>query len=164
MDGEPTELERREEARPVPLGERILALKGRDVQYETVEVPEWREARGDPPVLRVRGLTGTERDQWEGEMVKELPGGRGRTRMDYSNVRARMVARSVVDDSDQRVFNDRQIQALGQMSASALERIFQVCQRLSRLTDEDIENLTGESKGAQNGASGLTSQSLIESP
>ena len=143
------------------LRERILALDDR--QYEEVDVPEWREVLGSEP-LRVRGLTGTERDAWEASLLRDTPGGRGRPRMDYSDLRAKLVVRCVVDESGRRVFTDRDIGALGGKSASALQRIFEVAQRLSRLTDEDVEELTGESKGGPSSANGSGSAPSSESP
>ena len=145
---------------PLSLRERILALDDR--LYEEVVVPEWAEVLGDEP-LRVRGMTGSERDRWEGEMVRFSPDGR-RRQMDFSDLRAKLVARCVVDEDGKRIFTDRDIGALGGKSASALQRLFEVAQRLSRLTDEDVEELTGESKGDPSSANGSGSPVSSVSP
>jgi len=76
--------------------------------------------------------------------------------MDYSDLRAKLIVRSIVDGDGNRVFTDMDVRALGRKSASALQRIFEVCQRLSRLTDEDVDELVGNSDGTRNGDTGST--------
>lgn len=135
------------------LRERILAFD--DQQFEDVEVPEWQTT------VRVRGLTGAERDAWEGSLMRQE--GR-RARVDYSNVRAKLIVRCVVDRDGNRIFEDRDEPALGRKSASALQRIFEVAQRLSRLTDEDVEELTGNSSGGPSAENGSGSPHTFASP
>jgi len=132
-----------------------------DRQYETVEVPEWNQD-GATVFVRLRGLTGSERDAWEASLLKD-EGGR-RPKMDYTNLRAKLIVHSWVDGDGRRVFNDRDAPALGRMSASALQRLFEVCQKLSRLTDEDVEELTKNSNAAENGATGSDSPTTSVSP
>lgn len=141
----------------VSLREQLLALD--DQQYEDVEVPEWDSV---VQVVRVRGLTGTERDAWEASMARQE--GR-RASVDLTNVRAKLVVRCVIDpNSGERVFTDRDVPMLGHKSAAALERIFAVCRRLSRLTDEDVDELTGNSKGGSSAANGSGSPLTSVSP
>jgi hypothetical protein len=134
--------------------EQILALD--DSQFEEVHVPEWNTT------VRVRGLTGTERDAWEASLMRQE--GRRQPRIDYSNLRAKLIVRSVVDANGNRMFSDGDMAALGKKSASALQRIFEVCQRLSRLTDEDVEELTGNSNGDRSADNGSGSPLISESP
>lgn len=54
-----------------------------------------------------------------------------------------------------RLFSDQDMIALGELSASALQRIFDVAQALSGITNKDVEELTGELKNAQSGNSGI---------
>jgi len=117
-----------------------------DRSYETVEIPEWSHD-GQKTLVRVRGLTGAERDGWEASLLRDGGGGRGRPKMDYSDLRAKLIVRCWVDGDGQRVCRDSDAQWLTQKSASALQRIFEVCQKLSRLTDEDVDELTGNSPG-----------------
>lgn len=105
-----------------------------DRQYEDVTVPEWGGT------VRVVGLTGIERDRMEASVV-----GNGK-KMNLTNFRARLCALSIVDDQGERVFADADIGALGKKSAAALDRVFSVAQRLSGLSDEDVEDLAGESE------------------
>jgi hypothetical protein len=135
--------------------EQILALDDR--LFEEVDVPEWNTK------VRVRGLTGSERDAWEASLVREDGSGR-RRRMDYSNLRAKLIVLSVVDAGGNRVFEPTDTAALGRKSASSLERIFEVARRLSRLTDEDVEELTGNSKSESNAENGSGSLPISVSP
>ena len=54
--------------------------------------------------------------------------------------------------------------AVARADASALQRIFEVCQRLSRLTDEDVEELVGESSGDRSASNGSGSPLTSVSP
>lgn len=105
-----------------------------DIQTETVDVPEWGGS------VLVRGLSGTERDALEAEVVQA--NNDGSTSLELKNLRARLVSLSVVDEDGERLFSDRDVEMLGQKSAHALQRVFAVAQRLSGLQREDIEELT----------------------
>lgn len=113
-----------------------------DFTTEDVEVPEWGG------VVRVAGLTGYERDRLEASVV-----GKTGKALNLANFRARLCALAIVDDSGTRVFSDMDVSGLGAKSAAALERVFSVAQRLSGLSDEDVENLTGESEPGQSSLS-----------
>lgn len=113
---------------------RDAILKAQDLPTEVVEIPEWNGA------VIVRGLTGAERDAFEQSIVEQ----RGKnTRMNLRNIRAKLVALTVVDEEGNRVFSDEDAEALGKKSAAALDRIFAVAQRLSGLRPEDVEELAG---------------------
>jgi hypothetical protein len=112
-------------------------LQAADIQYEDVDVPEWGGT------VRVRSLTGAERDALEGS-IAELEG-----LEIYKNFRARLVTRAVVDETGKRLFSDKDIERLGEKSGAALDRVFSVAQRLSGLTKADIEELTANLNGGQ---------------
>ncbi len=118
--------------------EQILEVK--DLQFEDVEVPEWGGT------LRVRGLTGIERDRFEDAILDQ----RGKNvKVKMTNMRARLVALSVVDEQGQALFTQTDIGVLGRKSAAALQRVFNVAQRLSGFSDEDLEELAKNSSDAQ---------------
>ena len=72
------------------------------------------------------------------------------TKMDLRNMRAKLVALTVVDDKGKRLFRgDADVNALGRKSAAALQRVFEVAQRLSGLSDEDMEELAKNSDAGQ---------------
>jgi hypothetical protein len=131
-------------------------LKAEDLDTEWVPVPEWA---GE---VLVKALTGRERDAYENSCMAERPvldatgkPVKGQTQMvrNLGNVRAKLVARSIVDDDGNRLFGDTDVSALGEKSAAALDRVFEVAARLSRLNDEDIEELAGKSAAGQPGDS-----------
>lgn len=109
-------------------------LKAQDLPTERVFVSEWN---GE---VIVRGLTAAERDAFEQSIVET----RGKnTRMNLKNIRAKLVAMTVVDEQGNRLFSDEDAEWLGKKSAAALDRIFAVAQRLSGLRPEDVEELAG---------------------
>lgn len=109
-------------------------LDAKDITYEDVEVPEWGGT------VRVQALSGAARDQFEAALVA----GKGKNRsVKLDNVRAKMVAASIVDADGKRLFTDADVRKLGEKSAAALQRVYTVAQRLSGLTDDDAEELAG---------------------
>lgn len=108
-------------------------LNASDRPTRNVEVPEWGGT------VIVRGLSGAERDAYEASMVVTSPGGKVRTNM--RNIRARLVAMACVDSDGARLFTDSDVDALGDKSAAAMERVFDVARTLSGLTDDDVEEL-----------------------
>lgn len=123
----------------------ILAVN--DVQYEDVPVSEWGGT------VRVKSLTGKERDALEASMIV----GKGKNaNVNLNNLRAKLVARSIVDENGARIFSDDDITALGAKSAAALTRVYEVAQRLSGITQEDVDELTKNSETAPSDDSGLS--------
>ena len=116
-------------------------LSADDIGVEDVEVPEWGGT------VRVQGLNGQERDGFEAAMTEK----RGKSyEANLSNIRAKLVARTVVDADGNRLFGDDQVSKLGKKSGAALERVFSVARRLSGMTSEDVEELAGNSDADQN--------------
>lgn len=118
--------------------EQILGAEDR--KTEDVAVPEWGGT------VRVRGLSGIERDAYELSMVQLGADGSRQTRLD--NLRGRLVAMACIDDEGNRIFTDADAHALGEKSAAALERVFDVARRLSGLTEDDVEELAEGFGGA----------------
>jgi hypothetical protein len=129
-----------------------------DKNYEAVEVPEW----GKGVVVRVRSLTGSERDSWEASMLQD--NGKGRRTTTWIDARAKLIVRCMVDGDGNRLFTDADTKAVGQKSSAALQRIFEVAQRLSRLTDEDVEEVTKASSDDQSASNGSGSPPTSEYP
>lgn len=109
-------------------------LQTKDITTEEVKVSEWGG------VVRVKGLNGTQRNAYEQSMVQQ--NGKN-VKMNMQNATAKLVALTVVDENDKPLFEQSDVEALGQKSGSALNRIFEVAQRLSGLSDEDMDDLTG---------------------
>jgi len=119
-------------------------LQAEDLPTEDVEVPEWGGT------VRVRTLAGYERDRFE-ESITEQQGKRARIIAD--NLRAKLVALSVIGADGQRLFDEGDVRALGEKSAKALDRVFAVAQRLSGISDRDVDELVGNSGDGQSDAS-----------
>jgi len=117
-----------------------------DVKFEDVQVPEWGG------MVCVRGLSGAERDDFEGSIV-ETKG--KKTKLNTHNIRAKLVSLSVCDEDGERLFGAGDVRALGNKSAAALERVFKVAQRLSGISDEDVEELEKNSSDGQSASSTL---------
>ena len=107
-----------------------------DRVFEIVEVPEWGGS------VRVKALTGTERDAYEETL---LTGTGKHTKVTMANARAKLCARAIVDENGERLFSDKDVQRLGQKSAAALDRVYEVATRLAKISKEDIEDLKGNS-------------------
>lgn len=113
-------------------------LKADDSAPVEVDVPEWGGS------VLVRGMTGKERDEFEtaarlqqgrrGEMQPAGPAA-------LVNVRAKLVARCVVDDDGNRLFTAADVAALGDKNGAAVDRVFQVAARLSGMGEEDVEEV-----------------------
>ena len=111
-----------------------------DLSFEDVAVPEWGGT------VRVGMLMGAERDAFEQGLVTRQG---KKVQMHLENVRARLVALCVVDGEGQRVFKEEDVKALGRKSALALNRVFEVAQRINGLTEKDMEELAGNSASGQ---------------
>lgn len=102
-----------------------------DLPMEEVEVPEWGGS------VLVRGLSGRERDLYEKWMVQIR--GRNSVELSMENVRGKLAAMCICNETGGRVFEDEDARWLGNKSAAALERVCSVAMRLSGLAAEDVE-------------------------
>lgn len=98
-----------------------------DLPTEDVEVPEW------DGTVRVRGLTGTERDRFEFQVAAARKDGK------QTDIRAAYAGRCMIDDNGKRLFEDKDLAALGRKSGAVLDRIFDVVRKLSGMTDEKLK-------------------------
>ena len=85
-----------------------------DLKVVEVAVPEWGGT------VRVSMMTGTERDAFEAETVVRKG---KRVEVNMVNMRARLVARTVVDEKGARVFSDGDVEALAAKSPQSLHLI-----------------------------------------
>jgi hypothetical protein len=120
----------------------ILAIS--DIVTQTVSVPEWG---GE---VLVRGLSGAERDQFEATFI--TVNGASPT-IHLQGMRAQLVSMAVVDEKGELLFTPDDVIALGAKSAVALQRVFDVAQKLSGLTKADVEELAKNLPKGQNGGS-----------
>jgi hypothetical protein len=111
-------------------------LGATDRKTEDVAVPEWGGS------VRVRALSGAERDSYEASIVSLQ--GDGTKVISLKNLRGRLVSLSCIDDEGGRLFSDEDAIALGDKSAAALERVFDVARKMSGLTEDDVEELAAD--------------------
>jgi hypothetical protein len=128
--------------------EDILAAS--DITTEILEVPEWDGS------VRIRGLTGNERDVYEQSIVT-MRGNRVLPK--FAGARARLVALSIVDDDGKLLFSETDVAELGKKSASGLQRVYEAARKLSGLTEEDVDELVKNSDGVQSEPSTSVSRS-----
>ena len=127
------------------LREELLAIDDRVI--EAVKVPIWNRT------LYVRSLTGEERDAFEDGCLK----GKGKDRkVNLQNMRARLVALATClgPDDPRPVFSGADVERLGRKSARALNALFDAAQRLSGITEEEVEELVGNSGTGPSAGSG----------
>jgi len=106
-------------------------LAADDKKMVDFDVPEWGGA------VKLRVMTGTERDRFEGEFV----GGNKNVDM----VRAKLVAKCLCDEEGNRLFTEQEIPSLGEKSAAVLDRLFSECMKLNRFSKSDVEDLAKNS-------------------
>lgn len=113
------------------LGKQAI-LTAQDTPVAELEVPEWGGW------VRIKTLTAQERDALESEIVQR----NGRDiRTNTRNIRARVVALACVDEKGAPLFGLADIEALGQKSAKALDRVFGRASELAGMRPEDVEEL-----------------------
>lgn len=104
-------------------------LDAEDNKTAIVSVPEWG---GD---VRVSTMTGFARDRFEAACMGSKGG------VNTVNIRAKLVAATVVDDQGGLLFSEKDIAKLGQKSAAALDKVFEAAQDLNKFSDDDVEDL-----------------------
>jgi hypothetical protein len=119
-----------------------------------------REVEAFGGTVLVRGLTGEERDFYEGSLVNDR--GKG-VRMDWRNARARLVAMGCIEEDGSRKFTDSDVPALGNLPALELTRLYDAIRELSGLSDEDMEELEKDFEKARGDGSIIASPSPSDS-
>lgn len=118
---------------------RDAILKASALKTEDVPVPEWGGS------VLVRELRGRERDEWEASLTVQ----RGQQVVpDSANMRAKLAARTIVDPDGEPLFTQQDVAALGELSAAALNRVFDVASRLSGLGPAAAEDAGKNSAAA----------------
>lgn len=105
-------------------------LKNNELKYEVVE------AFGGE--VRVSVMSGRAKDMFEASVNE---GGKINTK----NIRAKLAAATMVDENGKLLFNEQDIEALGNLSSSDLDKVVTVAQRLNTLTDDDVDKLAKNS-------------------
>ncbi|ROO51466.1 hypothetical protein EDC02_6344 [Micromonospora sp. Llam0] len=119
-------------------------LGATDRTFDEVPVPEWGGT------VRIRSISGAERDSFEQSLLQQ----RGRDRkVNMRNARAKLIVLCAVDDAGRKMFTEDDISALSRKNAKPLDRIYDACQRIAGLSDDDVDELTADFDSAQSDSS-----------
>ncbi len=109
-------------------------LEKKKIRIEEVFIPEW----GD--TVFVKELSAAERDAYESSLIR-LDAKGNLQGHNLVNIRARLAAFAICDQDGVRLFSDKEAAELGNLSGAALDRVFEVAQRLSGITAADLQEL-----------------------
>jgi hypothetical protein len=125
---------------------RDTILAAQELPTEEVATDEW--APLGVPFVRVRGLSASEREKWE-LSVGDTDGKK------VTQIREKLVQRTVVDEAGEEVFQLGDIQALGNLSSVVIVRLFNAARKLSGMrTEAEAEAEANPSKAtAEDGSS-----------
>lgn len=123
-------------------------LDALELKTQVVDVPAWSTpdqlARGEVVQVKIRELTGSERDNYEAGMLTIKAKGRTVDRsLNLQNARARLCAFVMIDDKGDRLYRDNEIHLLGKLPAAGLDTIYDAATRLSGITEDEKEQLEG---------------------
>lgn len=136
----------------------LLSPQAMTLPREAVPVPEL----GAGKVIWIQGMSGTDRDSYESSLLVQK--GR-RSSVDLQNIRAKLVVRCAIfappeeagpEFVGKRLYRDDEVAAIAKVRGDVLGRLYTVAQRLSGLSDEDIEEL-GKSSATATGSSSPSS-------
>lgn len=106
-------------------------LSAIDLKIEEVFVPEWGGT------VYVRNLNGRGRDAFEGSRYRLKEN--NKVEMVHDNTRAKLLSLTLCDEQGRLLFSEEDVEILGEKNANALDRVFDVAQRLSGLRAQDVE-------------------------
>lgn len=122
-------------------------LTPRELPRKKVFVPELADPStpAEEAYVYVRTLEGWERDAWE----KSLSEGKGRkAKTNLDNIRCKLVVATCVDDDGVAIFTADDLHELSKRSCLPITRIFTVASELNGLSQEDVDELVGESSSS----------------
>lgn len=102
-----------------------------DLPRESVDVPEWGGT------IWIRIMNGIERDAFEASLAEQARSGKSKAEQ-MRNYRARLVVMAACDKDGRRLFADNQADALGEKNAAAIERCYDVAERLNLIGDQEV--------------------------
>lgn len=112
-------------------------MAANDAAYEDVPVPEWGGT------VRIKRMSAAEKDAFEASLtIIQQTGNKVIQRPNLTNVRAKLAASCIVDESGAKIFDDGDIVDLGRKSGAALDRVVEAAKRLNRMTNTDLAAMT----------------------
>ena len=120
---------------------RDAIFKADDLETEKLDIPEWGGS------VYVRTVTCAERDALEGKFLEQ------KENNEPLCFRVLWAVACTVDADGNRYFSDEDAATLGTKSGKAVGRIFNVAQRLSGMTDDDVKAMEKNSETTTSGDS-----------
>ena len=144
-------MENKKEIKTIVLNREQLLAK-EEVQIEEVDL-------GGGMVVYVRGMYGRERDNFEQSVLKKITKGKDVTyEPSMQDFRAKLVVNTLCDSEGNLILKPGDFEVLStNMSAARLEKIVNVAQGLSKISEEDKEGLLKNSEDGQAVSSSLDS-------
>ena len=129
---------------------REALLQRDDLKIEKVEL-----SRGH---VFVREMTGSEKDIWEQSMLKQKPTKDKTKAVEYETTledfRAKLAVVTVCDEDGTLLFTPADVKTLNKMmSATNIERIVAVAQRINAVTEQDKDDILKNSEADQEDSS-----------
>lgn len=117
-----------------------------DRKMEFVAIPEWdTEGTGNSGVY-VKAMGADERDMWEYETF--VKGNENKLnskdkdqviKTSMKKIRSTLAVLCCVDENGNRLFTEEDVEWLGTKNAKAVDRIYEVAQRINGMRKEDVE-------------------------
>lgn len=124
--------------------EQILAAS--ILKTATVDVPELGGQ------VMIQEMTAADRDAWE---IDRLQKNGKNFSVNFENLRAKLIVRCVVDPkTKKRFFTDADATLVGQLPAANLDKLYRECEKLNKLSKQDVEELAKNSVNPQTENSG----------
>jgi hypothetical protein len=131
--------------------EQILGADRR--KFEDVNVKEWGGK------VRLQEISASERDLWESEQITVANDGSS-AKFNPKHARARLIVRSLVDETGKRLFTDDEVAAVGSLSASTIARLFNKARALNAISSDDMKELEGNSDADPSDGASSTSANV----
>lgn len=125
---------------------REAILKAEDAKFQDVDVPEWGG------VVRVRAISGADRDEYEGFVAGDRKSGK----LNMRHMRARLLVLALVDEEGQRLFKLGDLESLSNKNAAVIDRLFDVASELAGITEAAKDEAEENFQFALNGHSTLS--------
>ena len=125
---------------------KLAILGAEDLKHEDVEVPQWGGT------VRVRMMTGAERDEFRSALASEEDG------VPVGKFSAALLVATCVDENGARLFTMEDMDALAEKSAASLDAPAAVAMRLNGLGGGAVQAAVKNSASGQSDDSGSASQ------
>ena len=119
-------------------------LSADDLESQTMTIPEW----GGEVIIRT--MTEADRSKIEASVIQQNGSNQS---VNMERYKVKIVVASLVDEEGKRLFTQKSIDALRQKSARPINRIVNAAQKLNGISDDDVEELMGNSNETEDGDS-----------